>query len=134
MIVPPTSKNAPRSSATGAIIFLADVHSIPGTGTYSFYNLQDTLHVPATGQFVGVGGLGNTNEAATALFIATSGTIHVTSVTSTRILGTFTLSGVGRNAADSTLNRSVSVTGAFRAAKTNQTPPPPPGHCDVVKC
>ncbi len=102
---------------TGTVIFARETSGIPADGDYPLFPDTSSAN-PAATQFFAIAVLGPTCTGCTATGAAyeTSGTLSITSTSSTRIHGTFTFVGIEIPASDTSARDPITITGAFDAA------------------
>ena len=97
----------------GALIQIIRMGSgIPGTGTYPL--LDGINGTPAEGDWVAAA-YDSENGQLVGLFVATSGSVKVTSASSSSFEGTFDFIAVGGLIADPTQEMTIAVNGKFKA-------------------
>jgi hypothetical protein len=103
-------------SQTGSLVFFRAMPGSPTAATYTLYSDTSSAN-PAPTDFYAIGVQGGICSSCTltGVLIETSGTLTITSVTSTRIDGTFAFTGFEVPNLSSNVRDSIGVTGTFIA-------------------
>lgn len=122
---------------TGALVFVIATPAVPAPGVYALYPDTSTANPPASQYYV-LGALGPTCSgcAPTGLLVEESGTLTITSASSTLVVGTFQINGFEIPASNTSTENSITITGGFEADSIAPTVDniTASGPCSLVEC
>ena len=93
----------------------------PAAGTYALADISGTTQ-PTADQFFGLAIFENAGSDTELGFASTGGQLKITTSTATRMVGTFTMTGVCTGCATNATDMNVELSGSFNAISVDGTP------------